>query len=106
MDLKNVYEDHEKPLKNYKRVVWYNDSTNINRLDELASILGLKQLVICGEKDDENDIAIVKTNNAGNGLILENCHLQIIIKDIHHTVIVKDNDGNKTYYTRGDDNVI
>lgn len=106
MDLQHAYHDINKPLLHYKREVWYNDSKGINRLDELAHILGLKSLKVCGEKDDENDIAIIKTNNAGDGLVLENCHLEVEILDHYESMIVKDKEGNKTSLKRGEKNVI
>ena len=101
-----IYHDINKPLNKYKRVVWYDDSKEINRLDELASILGLKEIKVCGEKDDESDIAIIKTNNAGDSLIIENCHIEIVLLDYHDFYQVKDSSGNKTRFKRGDKNVI
>lgn len=106
MDLTHAYHDINKPLLHYKRKVWYDDSKGINKLDELAEILGLKSLTICGEKDDESDIAIIRTNNAGNGLILENCHLELEIKEVYESMLFKDNEGHKTSFRRGEKNVI
>ena len=106
MDLEHAYHDIEKPLLHHKREVWYNDSKGINRLQELATVLGFKSLAICGEKDDESDSAIIKTNNAGDGLILENCHLKIEMFDYYESMTVKDNQGKKTSFNRGEENVI
>ena len=79
MDDEKVYTDISKPLLHHKREVWYDDSQHINKLPTLAQILGFKKINICGNKDNESDVAIVKTNNAGNGLIVENCHLEVQI---------------------------
>lgn len=106
MDLQHAYHDINKPLLHYKREVWYDDNKGIDRLNELAKILGFKKLTVCGEKDDENDIAIIKTNNAGDGLILENCHLAVEIFDHYESMLVKDKEGNKTVLKRGEKNVI
>ncbi len=106
MDLEHAYHDINKPLMKYKRKVWYDDNKNINELVQLAKILGFESLEICGEKDDINDIAIVKTNNSGDGLILENCHLKVNIFDYYKQMVVKDSKGNKTTFKRGEENVV
>lgn len=100
------YDNIEKPFKNHKREVWYDDSKEVNRLDELAQLLGLRKIMLYGEKDDEADIAIIKTNNAGDGLILENCHIKLVLNDNVDKYCVKDSEGNKTFFDRGDTNVI
>lgn len=101
-----AYNNITKPLLHHKKEVWYDDSKNINKLDELANLLGFKALIICGEKDDESDIAKIKTDNRGTKLILENCHLRIVIKDDLEGMMIKDNQGQKTIFKRGEDNVI
>ena len=106
MDTRHIYDDINKPLLHYKRKVWYDDSKGINELEQLTTILGFKKLTICGEKDDEEDIAIIKTNNAGDGLILENCHLKIEILDQYDSILIKDKEGKKTSFKRGEENVI
>lgn len=106
MDMTHAYNNKKQPLSSYKRVVWYDDSKNINRLEELAGVLNLKSVKICGEKDDDSDIAIVRTNNKGTGLILENCHLKVIISDTYESMIIKDSSGQKTKLIRGEENVI
>lgn len=101
-----VYNDIVKPLKKYKNHVWYDDSKGIDEMVTLAAILDLKNITICGEKDAEEDVAKVYTNKNGDGLIIENCHLKIDIKDCYLGMSVKDKDGNKTVFMRGDDNGI
>ena len=101
-----VYNDIVKPLKNYKNHIWYDDSKGINEMVNLAEILVLKSITICGEKDATEDIAKVYTNKNGDGLVIENCHLKIDIKDLYNAMSVKDKDGNKTIFRRGDENVI
>lgn len=101
-----IYHDNEAPLRQYKNKVWYDDSKGIDELELLAFVLGFKSLTIFGDKDDESDIAVIKTNNRGTGLTLENCHLKIEIKDYFEKVAVRDGNGNKTYFNRGDKNVI
>lgn len=106
MDMTHAYNNKKQPLSSYKRVVWYDDSKNINRLKELANILNLKSIRICGEKDDDSDIAIVRTNNKGTGLILENCHLAVEILDFFESIIIKDCSEQKTKIIRGEEYVI
>lgn len=101
-----VYNDIVKPLKNYKNHVWYDDSKGIDEMANLAAILDLKSIAICGEKDAEEDIAKVYTNKNGDGLVIENCHLKIDIQDWYNAMSVKDKDGNKTIFRRGDKNGI
>lgn len=101
-----VYNDIVKPLKKYKNHVWYDDSKGIDEMATLAAILDLKSITICGEKDAEEDVAKVYTNKNGDGLVIENCHLKIDIKDWYDAMSVKDKDGNKTIFKRGDENGI
>lgn len=101
-----IYNDIEKPLKKYKNYIWYDEFAGINRLHRLAKVLGLKELILCGEKDDEDDIAAIRTNPEGDGLILDNCHLKLVLLDNVSCFSVKNKEGEKTYFNGGEENVI
>lgn len=94
MDKNNFYTNFTKPLKNNKNTIWYDSEKGINKLKELAGLIGLQDFIVIKDNDDN---AVVKSVD-GKELEIVNCQLQLIFLPHTQQYITKDWNGKKTFY--------